>query len=31
MVGQVTPLAEDRFNFRLAGNDPSDPGLTFRR
>ena len=29
MVGQVTPLADDRFNFKLAGDNPSDPGLTF--
>ena len=29
MVGQVTPLADDRFNFKLPGDNPSDPGLTF--
>jgi tetratricopeptide (TPR) repeat protein len=29
MVGQVTPLADNQFNFKLAGNNPSDPGLTF--
>jgi tetratricopeptide (TPR) repeat protein len=31
MVGQVTALANDRFNFKLAGDNPSDPGLTFVR
>ncbi len=31
MVGQVTSLANDRFNFKLAGDNPSDPGLTFVR
>ena len=29
MVGQVTLLADNRFNFKLAGDNPSDPGLTF--
>ena len=29
MVGQVTPLSDNRFNFKLAGDNPSDPGLTF--
>ena len=29
MVGQVTPLADGRFNFRLPGDNPSDAGLTF--
>ena len=29
MVGQVALLASDRFNFKLAGDNPSDPGLTF--
>ena len=31
MVGQVASLANDRFNFKLAGDNPSDPGLTFVR
>jgi hypothetical protein len=29
MVGQVTTLSGSRFNFKLAGDNPSDPGLTF--
>ena len=29
MVGQVTPVGDNQFNFKLAGNNPSDPGLTF--
>ena len=29
MIGQVTSLGNDRFNFKLAGDNPSDPGLTF--
>ena len=31
MAGQVASLAGDRFNFKLAGDNPSDPGLTFMR
>jgi tetratricopeptide (TPR) repeat protein len=31
MVGQVASLANDRFNFKLAGDNPSDPGLNFMR
>jgi tetratricopeptide (TPR) repeat protein len=31
MVGQVRPLADRSFNFKLAGNSPSDPGLTFNK
>jgi tetratricopeptide (TPR) repeat protein len=31
LVGQVASLASDRFNFKLAGDNPSDPGLTFVR
>jgi tetratricopeptide (TPR) repeat protein len=31
LIGQVTRQADDRFLFRLAGNDASDPGLTFRK
>ncbi len=30
MVGQVS-LADRAFNFKLTGNPPSDPGLTFKR
>jgi tetratricopeptide (TPR) repeat protein len=29
MVGQVAMLPDNRFNFKLAGDNPSDPGLTF--
>jgi predicted Zn-dependent protease len=29
MIGQVTMLADDRFNFKLPGDNPNDPGLTF--
>ena len=29
MVGQVATLPDNRFNFKLAGDNPSDPGLTF--
>ncbi|MGD0654133.1 MAG: tetratricopeptide repeat protein [Thermoguttaceae bacterium] len=29
MVGQVTQLTGNRFNFKLAGDNPNDPGLTF--
>ncbi len=31
MVGQVTQLADDRFNFRMPGDNPGDPGLTFSK
>jgi tetratricopeptide (TPR) repeat protein len=31
MVGEVTPLGNSEFNFKLAGNNASDPGLTFTR
>jgi hypothetical protein len=31
LVGQVTPEAGNRFNFRMAGNNPADPGLEFTR
>jgi hypothetical protein len=31
MVGQVASPGDDRFNFKLAGDNPSDPGLTFVR
>ena len=31
MVGQVDLQASNRFNFKLAGDNPSDPGLTFQR
>jgi hypothetical protein len=29
MVGEVTPTATDGFNFKLPGNNPDDPGVTF--
>ena len=31
MVGQVTLLGDNRLNFKLANDNPSDPGLTFSR
>ncbi|HEX3727049.1 MAG TPA: tetratricopeptide repeat protein [Pirellulales bacterium] len=31
MVGQVTLQAGKSFNFKLAGDSPNDPGLTFNR
>ncbi len=31
MIGQASLLANDRFNFKLPGDNPSDPGLTFGR
>ena len=31
MVGQVASLGNDRFNFKLANDNPSDPGLTFSK
>jgi hypothetical protein len=31
MVGQVASLAKDGFNFKLSGDNPSDPGLGFAR
>jgi tetratricopeptide (TPR) repeat protein len=31
MVGQVMQLAGNRFNFKLAGDNPNDPGLTFSK
>ena len=31
MVGQVASLGDDRFNFKLANDNPSDPGLTFSK
>jgi hypothetical protein len=29
MVGQVIPVNDTQFTFKLAGENPSDPGLTF--
>jgi tetratricopeptide (TPR) repeat protein len=29
MIGQVSQLSSDRFNFKLPGDNPADPGLTF--
>jgi tetratricopeptide (TPR) repeat protein len=29
MIGQVTLLSDNRFNFKLTGDNPNDPGLTF--
>ena len=31
MIGQVSQLSPTQFNFKLAGNNPSDPGLTFSK
>ena len=31
MIGQIVPLDAKRFNFKLAGNNPADPGLTFSK
>ena len=31
MVGQVSSLADNRFNFKLPGDNPNDPGLTFAK
>ena len=31
LVGQVTSAGDNQFNFKLAGNNPSDPGLTFSK
>ena len=31
MAGQVLLLGDDRFNFKLAGDNPSDPGGGFVR
>ena len=29
MIGQVAVLDKDHFNFKLAGANPNDPGITF--
>jgi hypothetical protein len=31
MVGQLASLGDDSFNFKLANDNPSDPGLTFNK
>jgi len=31
MVGQVAPLGPSSFNFKLANDNPADPGLTFSK
>ena len=31
MIGQIAMLDGGRFNFKLAGDNPNDPGLTFSR
>jgi tetratricopeptide (TPR) repeat protein len=31
MVGQVTPLSDTSFTFKISGGDPTDPGLTFQQ
>ena len=31
MAGQVASLTNNQFNFKLAGDNPSDPGLSFIR
>ncbi len=29
MLGQVVQLDANRFNFKMVGNNPADPGLDF--
>ena len=31
MIGQVALVGGNQFNFKLVGNNPNDPGLTFSR
>jgi Flp pilus assembly protein TadD len=31
MVGQIIPVSDTQFTFKLAGDNPSDPGLTFTK
>ncbi|MEN6407435.1 MAG: hypothetical protein ABFC77_13310 [Thermoguttaceae bacterium] len=31
MIGQITPRGANQFLFKLTGNSPNDPGLTFQR
>ena len=31
IIGQLTMLAEDRFQFKLPGDVPNDAGLTFAK
>jgi tetratricopeptide (TPR) repeat protein len=31
MVGQIIPIDDNSFTFKLAGDNPSDPGLTFSK
>ena len=31
MIGQVTLPDANHFNFKLAADNPADPGLTFSR
>ena len=31
MIGQITMLDRERFNFKLVGANASDPGLTFSK
>ena len=31
LVGQVAMLPGNKLNFKLAGDNPADPGLTFTR
>ena len=31
MVGQVTLINNRQFNFKMPGDNPNDPGLTFNR
>jgi hypothetical protein len=31
LIGQVSMEASDKLNFRLAGGNPAEPGLTFSR
>ena len=31
MIGQVAQLDANRFNFKMVGNNPADPGLAFTK
>jgi tetratricopeptide (TPR) repeat protein len=31
LTGRITPLAENKFLFKVIGGDPGDPGLTFAK
>ena len=31
MVGQIAPINDQQFNFKITENNSNDPGLTFTR